>query len=88
MALAAPQKEPVSCVLCLRFLSLSCGWESWSSQERVSAEYSSVLQVCPSRVTISTDWSVPEQGVVSHCSWSWGHPPGFSAFLGLELKYN
>ena len=36
---------------------------------------------------VSTDWSVPGQGVFSHCSWFWCCPPGFVAFLGLELKY-
>ena len=57
------------------------------SQGRVSTEYSSVFQVCPFRGMVSTDWSVPGQGIISHCSWSWCHTPGFAAFLGLELKY-
>ena len=26
--------------------------------------------------------------VFSHCSWFWHHPPGFAAFLGLDLKHN
>ena len=34
----------------------------------------------------STDWSVA--GVISHCNWSWCHPPGFAAFLHQELKNN
>lgn len=36
-------------------------------------------------------WSLPIgqcHDDVSHHSWSWCHPPGFAAFLGLELKYN
>ena len=37
---------------------------------------------------VSTDWSVAGQGALSHCSWFWHCPPGFAAFLGLELKHN
>ena len=36
---------------------------------------------------VFADWSVTGQ-VFSPCSWSWSLPPGFAAFLGLELKYN
>ena len=47
----------------LRLFSLSCRRESeGQSQGRVSVKYSSVLQVCPLRVTVSTDWSVLGQG--------------------------
>ena len=28
------------------------------------------------------------RGVISHSSWTWHCPPGFAAFLGLELRYN
>ena len=35
-----------------------------------------------------TDWSVTGQKILGHCSWSRNHPPGFAAFLCLELKYN
>ena len=38
---------------------------------RISIEHSSAFQVCPFRVMVPTDWSVPGQGVISHCSWSW-----------------
>ena len=51
-------------------------------------EYSSVFQVCPYRILVATDWSVTGQGVFSHCTWFWLHPPGFAAFLGLDLNYN
>ena len=40
------------------------------------------------QVMVSTDWSVPGQGVISSYSWSWYYPPGFAAFLCLELKYS
>ena len=40
------------------------------------------------RVLVSVNWSMTEQEVLSHCSWYWHGPPGFTAFLGLELKYN
>ena len=46
----------------LRVLSL---WQAGTLGE-VSAEYSSVLQVCSLRVMVSTDWSAPGQGVFSH----------------------
>ena len=58
------------------------------SQGKDSAEHSSVLQVHPFGVVVSTDWSVTGQGVFSHCSWSWHHPPGFAAFLSLELEHH
>ena len=58
------------------------------SHGRISAKYSSVFQVCSLRVMVSNDWSVTGQRVISHCSWSWHHAPGFAAFLGLELKHN
>ena len=45
-------------------------------------------QVCPFRVQVSTDWSGTEQRVTSHHSWSWPHPPGFAAFLGLGLQHS
>ena len=51
----------------LRLFSLSCRRESeGQSQGRVSVKYSSVLQVCPLRVTVSTDWSVLGQESFSH----------------------
>ena len=47
----------------LRLFSLSCRLESQErSQGRVSAEYSPVFQVCPFRVMVSTDWSMPGRG--------------------------
>ena len=49
-------------------------------------EYSSVFQVCPFRVLVSTDWSVTGQGVFSHCSWFWCCLPDSSAVLVLELN--
>ena len=73
----------------LGLLFLSCRWESLGrSQGRVSVEYSSVFQVCSFRVMVSPDWSVTGQGVFSHCTWFWLHPPGYAAFLGLDLNYN
>ena len=45
-------------------------------------------EVCPFRVVAFTDWSVPGQKIIIHCSCSQCCPPGFTAFLGLELKYN
>ena len=73
----------------LRLLSLSCRQDSLErSQGRVSVDYSSVFQVCPFRVMVSSGWSVTGQGAFSHCSWSWHCPPRFAAFLGLELKCN
>ena len=69
-------------------LSLSCRPGPWGrSQGRVSAEHSSVPQVCPFKVTGSPDWSAAGQGVLSHCNWSWPCPPGSAAFLGLELNH-
>ena len=54
----------------LRLLPLSCRQESRGGNHGwVSAEYASVLQVCPFRVMVSSDWSVAGQGVCSHCSW-------------------
>ena len=47
----------------LRLLSLSCRQESQArSQGSISAEQSSVLQACPFRVMVTTDWSVTGQG--------------------------
>ena len=76
-------------VLCLEaFCSLLQAGILGEASGEVSAEYSSVFQVGPFRVMVSTDWSVTGQGVISHSSWSRHHPPGFAAFLGLELKYS
>ena len=36
----------------------------WRSQGRTAVEHSSAFQVCPFRVMVPTDWSVPRQGVV------------------------
>ena len=49
-----------------------------------SVGYSPVVQVCPFRVMVSTDWSGQEHRVIGLCSWSLCLPPGFAAFL----KYN
>ena len=55
-------------------------------------EYASAFRVCPYRVVVSTDWSAPGQGVVSHHSRSQrqsrGPWPGLATFLGLELKHS
>ena len=72
----SPEEEhtpgPLSC---LRFVS---------SQGRVSENRNQ-----PSRCALSGSWSpLIAQGVISHCGWPWGHPPGFAAFLGPELKYS
>ena len=37
-----------------------------------------------SRFALLGSWS----SLIGQCSWSWCCPPGFAAFLGLELKYN
>ena len=42
----------------------------------------------PFRVMVSIDWLMAGQGVFSHCSGSWPHPPGFAALFGRELKGN
>ena len=74
-------------VLCLEaFISLAGGNLKGDLRGSVSAEYSSVFQVSSFGVVVSTDWSAPGQGVISHRGWSWPHPPGFAALLGLELK--
>ena len=80
MAGAAPQSENThSGSFILRLSLLFCWWQSyWRSQGRVTVAYSSVIQVCPFRIMVSSNW-------LSHCSWFWSYPPGFAAFLGLEL---
>ena len=72
----------------LRIFSLLAGGNLRGVSREVSVDYSLVVQVRPFMVVVSTDWSGTEQRVTSHHSWSWPHPPGFAAFLGLELKYN
>ena len=37
----------------------------WRSQGRITIEDSSAFRVCPFRAIVVTDWSVPEQGVIS-----------------------
>ena len=85
----SPQRGSVNWVLCLEFLiSFSqvgiLGKASGEGFNRIFI--SSVLQVGTFRVTVFTDWSVTRQGslvtaLVWHC------PPGFAAFLGLDLKH-
>ena len=70
------------------FISLLQAGILGRSQGRVSAEYSSVFQVYTFRVVVPTEQTVTGQGFVSHCNWSWLHPPGLTAPLGLELKHN
>ena len=90
--MAAPQRESTQvstgpCVEAfLSFLQAGTLGEVWG--QGFSAEYSSTLQVYPFWAMVSSDWSVAGQGVFSHYSQSWSCPPGFAAFLGLELQYN
>lgn len=37
--------------------------------------------MCSFSILVSIDWA---EGVFSHCSWSWDHPPGFIALLSLD----
>ena len=64
MALAAPQRESTGLGgPFLKLLCVSYRQESWGrSQGKDSAEYSSVLQVCPFKVLVSSDWAVAGQG--------------------------
>ena len=84
---SSPEGEYTHWVLSLEaFISLLQAGILGRSWGRVSAEYSSVFQVWSFRVMVSTDWSEPGQEVISHYSWCWCSPPGFAAFLGLELN--
>ena len=84
----SPEGEHTPWVLCLEAcISLLQAGISGEVSGGFS-RYSSVLQVRPPRAVVSTDWSVTGQGGFSHCNWFWYRPPGFAAFLGLELTYN
>ena len=73
MVQAASQREGSCRVLCLEaFISLlQAGILGGGVLGEGSVDCASVLQVCSSRVMAFTDWSVPGQGVSSHCSWFW-----------------
>ena len=84
----SPGRDSVRLVLCLEvFLSLLQAWIlGEASAGEGSAEHSSVLQVCPFRVTISSDWSVtgslvtavgsgiPHLVSLLFWAWSWNIP--------------
>ena len=52
----------------------------------ITCDNSSVLQVCPFRVMVSTDRSVTGKGVFSHCRWFWPSPTWFCCFSGTGAE--
>ena len=65
-----PREQPALGLCLVAFKSSLAGWNPREGLWRVSAEYSSVLQVRPFRVVVCTDWTVTGQGVLSHRNWS------------------
>ena len=89
MVLGAPQRERTHTGHLSWVFYLFLGGGNLSrGLGRASVKYSPVSQVCSLRVMVTADWSVTGQGIFGHYSWSWHRPPGFAAFLGLELNYN